>query len=189
MLLARIFPFFFIILFPNTAVLKENTKKLWPTLLEKNNFVLIRHSLAPGFGDPSYFKLTDCSTQRNLSNQGKIQSKKIGLIFKKNKIKKAYIYSSQWCRCLETANLMKLGEIKELPLLNSFFGKFNQRNTYINRLKNWLIKNNKKMPLVLVTHQVTITGLTGYFPNSGEIVFVNIGPKNNFKVYGTIKTD
>ncbi len=31
----------------------------------KNHFALIRHSSAPGTGDPSNFKLGDCKTQRN----------------------------------------------------------------------------------------------------------------------------
>jgi len=163
-------------------------KKLLPSLLKKNNFVMIRHSIAPGMGDPDFFKLRDCKTQRNLSKEGREQSVKIGNLFKKHKLIKANMYSSQWCRCLETAKLMNLGEVKELPFLNSFFRNFEKEEYYISGLKKWLIKNKGKRPLVLVTHQVTITGLTNYFPASGEIVFVNIDSQNKLKVYGTLKT-
>ena len=170
------------------AYSKEKAKNLWPTLLKKNHFALIRHSLAPGMGDPESFQLRDCKTQRNLSEEGRLQSKTIGNLFKKNQIKKAHVFSSQWCRCLETAKLMGMGRVRELPWLNSFFRHFEKESFYIDGLKKWLIKNKKKRPLVLVTHQVTITGLTNYFPSSGEIVFVRMDSNQNFKVYGTLKT-
>ena len=163
-------------------------KKLLPTLMKKSNFVMIRHSIAPGMGDPDHFKLRDCKTQRNLSEEGRGQSVKIGKLFKANKIKKAFVYSSQWCRCLETAKFMNLGKVNELPFLNSFFRNFEKEAYFIENLKKWLIKNKGKTPLVLVTHQVTITGLTNYFPASGELVFVNIDSKNKFNVYGSLKT-
>ena len=182
------------IFFPRFLLFSLNTfgnakaKKLIPSLLKKNNFAMIRHSIAPGMGDPDHFELRDCKTQRNLSEEGRGQSVKIGKLFKKHKIKKAFVYSSQWCRCLETAKLMNLGKVEELPFLNSFFRNFNKEEYYISGLKKWLTKNKGKRPLVLVTHQVTITGLTNYFPASGEIVFVNIDSQNKFNVYGSLKT-
>ena len=182
------------ILFPLLLLFSLNSfgnpkaKKLIPSLLKKNNFAMIRHSIAPGMGDPDFFKLRDCKTQRNLSKEGREQSVKIGKLFKKHISIKANMYSSQWCRCLETAKLMNLGEVKELPFLNSFFRNFEKEAYFIENLKKWLIKNKGNTPLVLVTHQVTITGLTNYFPASGELVFVNIDSKNKFNVYGTLKT-
>ena len=166
----------------------SKAKNLFASLLKKNNFVMIRHSIAPGMGDPGHFKLRDCKTQRNLSEEGRRQSVKIGKLFKSHKIEKPFLYSSQWCRCLDTARLFKLGKVKELLFLNSFFSNFKKEDYYISNLKKWLIKNRGKRPLVLVTHQVTITGLTDYFPSSGEMVFVNIDSQNKFKVYGTLQT-
>ena len=55
-------------------------------LQKGGKIVFIRHSLAPGNGDPYNFDITDCSTQRNLSKNGIEQSKKIGEFFKDNKI-------------------------------------------------------------------------------------------------------
>ena len=188
MILLRTIPLFLIFIFLNQSFGGQKAEKLIPTLSEKNNFVMIRHSIAPGMGDPDHFKLRDCKTQRNLSQEGRDQSVKIGKLFMNHKIKKAALYSSQWCRCLETAKLMNIGKVNELPFLNSFFRNYEKEDYYINNLKIWLIKNKGKRPLILVTHQVTITGLTNYFPASGELVFVNIDSKNKFKVYGTLKT-
>ena len=78
---------------------------LFLQLKSDNHILLLRHSLAPGTGDPDNFNLSDCSTQRNLSKHGVQQAKKIGKILKENNIKEVNIYSSEWCRCKETANL------------------------------------------------------------------------------------
>ena len=40
--------------------------------------LMLRHALAPGIGDPADFQLDDCSTQRNLNEEGRAQAKAIG---------------------------------------------------------------------------------------------------------------
>ena len=97
---------------------------LWNAVQEPGHVVLIRHALAPGTGDPPEFSLRDCATQRNLSDAGREQAVRIGHRFLDNGIKNARVYSSQWCRCLETAALLDLGDVTELPALNSFFRRF-----------------------------------------------------------------
>ena len=77
--------------------------KVIESLKEGGKLIFIRHALAPGNGDPENFELQNCSTQRNLNEIGIQQSKKIGLILKKNEIKIDNIYSSEWCRCKDTA--------------------------------------------------------------------------------------
>ena len=73
--------------------------KILDSLKEGNKIIFIRHAIAPGNGDPENFNIKDCSTQRNLSESGIKQSKKIGLFFKNNKIKIDQVLSSEWCRC------------------------------------------------------------------------------------------
>ena len=73
------------------------------SLKEGGKIIFIRHALAPGNGDPENFDLNDCSTQRNLNQRGIEQSKFIGSIFNKNQIKIENVYSSEWCRCIDTA--------------------------------------------------------------------------------------
>ena len=100
---------------------------LWTALKSGNHFVVIRHALAPGYGDPDIFKVKECKTQRNLNDLGRDQSKDIGDLFRANGINKASIFSSQWCRCLDTARLLGLGQVFETPALNSFFEKFEKK--------------------------------------------------------------
>ena len=143
----------------------------------KNPFgyvLLIRHALAPGFGDPQYFDLNDCSTQRNLDGEGREQAFRIGEKIKAARIKFSKIYSSQWCRCLETAKNMNLGEITVEPGLNSFFQGIVPKDKTLDRLRKRLESVEAKQELVLmITHQVTITAVTGITVSSGGAVAFN----------------
>ena len=91
--------FFLIIFISLTSSVKADlNKKLINKLEEGGKLIFIRHAYAPGSGDPSNFNLNDCSTQRNLSEEGKIQAKYIGEFFKNNNIKIDRVLSSEWCR-------------------------------------------------------------------------------------------
>ena len=94
--------------------------KVIESLKEGDKLIFIRHALAPGNGDPENFELQNCSTQRNLNEIGIQQSKKIGLIFKKNEIKIDNIYSSEWCRCKDTAKYA-FDDFETFDALNSFY--------------------------------------------------------------------
>lgn len=145
--------------------------------------------MAPGIGDPPNFALRDCSTQRNLSDEGRDQAYSIGLRFRANGIATAQVFSSQWCRCLETASLLGLGEIQELPSLNSFFSNGDREQAQIQALKKWLSGQRLKQPLVLVTHQVNITALTGVHPESGEVVLMRRDDKGVWTTAGIFKPE
>ena len=170
MSLKKIF-FPLILLFSLNSFGNSKAKKLIPSLLKKNNFAMIRHSIAPGMGDPDFFKLRDCKTQRNLSKEGREQSIKIGKLFKDHKVKKANVYSSQWCRCIETAEYMNLGKINVEPGLNSFFQEIVTKEKTLSILRERLneIESNQQLVL-MVTHQVTITAVTGITVSSGGVV-------------------
>jgi broad specificity phosphatase PhoE len=135
--------------------------------------VLMRHAEAPGIGDPAGFKLDDCATQRNLDGDGRAQAARIGERLRQLGIDQARVLSSQWCRCLDTARLLDLGPVKEMPALNSFFGQPEKEKESITELRQFLADLPRDgKPVVLVTHQVTITALTGIFPGSGEAVLL-----------------
>ena len=135
--------------------------------------VLMRHAEAPGTGDPSGFTLDDCATQRNLSDDGRAQAKRIGERLRQLGIAKARVLSSQWCRCLETARLLDLGPVKEMSALNSFIRQPEEEKDKITELRQFLADLPRDgQPVVLVTHQVTVTALTGIFPASGEAVLL-----------------
>lgn len=162
---------------------------LWDKLRSGTHFAIMRHALAPGFGDPDNFSLGDCATQRNLSDEGREQARRIGARFRDNGIDRAALYASQWCRCSETAELLGLGEVQDLPALNSFFQRFEREEAQMRELRQWLAATGHGGPLVLVTHQVVITSLTGVFPQSGEVVVVRRTDNGDFQVAGTIRTD
>jgi phosphohistidine phosphatase SixA len=162
---------------------------LWKLLQKPDHFAMLRHALAPGIGDPADFTLGDCSTQRNLSEAGRSQARRIGERFRANGIEQADVYTSQWCRCRDTAELLGLGPVKELPALNSFFRNFERETRQTAELAGWLEERDPDKPLLLVTHQVNITAMTGVFPDSGELVIVRRDRDGSFSVSGTINTD
>ena len=159
----------------------------WEPAKNGDKVILIRHSLAPGNGDPSGFKINDCKTQRNLSLEGINQSKKIGKLFKENKIKISQVLSSQWCRCKDTAKYA-FGEFKEFKALNSTFQSPYDKNEprQLKELKNFVNNwNGKGKNLILITHYSIITAITDAAPSSGEIVVTD----KNFNVLSTITTN
>jgi len=165
----------------------HSSEQNWKPAQEGNKIILIRHSLAPGGGDPVGFKINDCKTQRNLNRTGINQSKKIGKLFKKNKVPIDQVLSSQWCRCKDTAKYA-FDEYKEFTALNSTFqspynkNEARQLKELYSFVKKW---DGKGKNLVLVTHYSIITAVTNAVPGSGEIIVTD----KSFDVIGTIVTD
>ena len=178
------FLFFFIFANPTGSLSSET---IWTEARKGDNVILIRHALAPGGGDPASFKINDCKTQRNLNEVGVNQSKKIGKIFRDNKIPIDIVLSSEWCRCKDTA-FHAFGKFKEFSALNSTFSppynknERSQINDIKKYLKNW---NDKGKNLILVTHYSIITAITDAAPSSGEIVIAD----KNLNVLNTIETN
>ena len=176
-----------VLIFSLFSIHSHSSAQNWQPTQEGNKIILIRHSLAPGGGDPTGFKINDCKTQRNLNREGISQSKKIGKLFKRNKVLIDQVLSSQWCTCKDTAKFA-FGEYKEFTALNSTFqNPFNkneakQLKELYRFVKKW---DGKGKNLVLVTHYSIITAVTNAVPSSGEIVITD----KNFKVISTIATD
>jgi len=161
----------------------------WRSASLPGHAVLIRHALAPGNGDPADFKVDDCSTQRNLSSEGRNQARRIGDLFRKNGITNdVALFSSQWCRCLETATLLAFDEPVPLISLNSFYGSPSDGPESTKALRQWLFSRNLDSPTVLVTHQVNITALTGVYPGSGELVLIKVNNDGQLNLVGTLPT-
>jgi len=159
---------------------------LWDALRDGRAVALIRHALAPGTGDPTHFRLGDCATQRNLSDEGRAQARAIGDRFRAHGIETAEVHSSQWCRCLETARLLGLGPVEALPALNSFFGDRSKGQEQTAAIERFLEPEAVGVPRVLVTHQVNITALTGLFLGSGAIVVAKPGADGALEVLGRL---
>lgn len=139
--------------------------------------LLMRHADAPGYGDPIGYQLTQCSTQRNLGEAGKRQAQLIGEWLTKQGITKAQVYSSPWCRCVDTATLLNKGTVKKEAALGSFFDDMSQANKQTEDLAK-LIQAERiqypKAPIVMVTHHVNIQSYTGKVLNSGDMILVKV---------------
>jgi len=145
--------------------------------------IFIRHAYAPGGGDPTNFDINDCNTQRNLSNTGRKQAKNIGIFFKDNNIKFENVYSSEWCRCRETA-LIAFGKFDNKNFLNSFFSsKFaKNKDSQIKNLRKFIKDFNSDENLIFVTHYVVISEILNYSSSSGEIVVSD----KNYNIIGSL---
>tara|TARA_B100000963_G_scaffold6063_1_gene4739 strand:- start:3236 stop:3805 length:570 start_codon:yes stop_codon:yes gene_type:complete len=176
----------FIISLLFTSFKTQSTEPNWKYAQEGDKIIWIRHALAPGGGDPQGFKIEDCKTQRNLNKIGINQSKKIGQLFKNKKIKIDQVFSSQWCRCKDTAKYA-FGNFKEFSALNSTFSPPFDKNEkkQIKELKNYINNwNGKGKNLVLVTHYVVILAMTGKTSSSGELIITD----KDLKILSTINT-
>lgn len=178
------------LLLPIAAACAETDEAaLWAALRDGGHVALMRHAIAPGVGDPAGFRLEDCTTQRKLSAQGRAQARAIGERFRANGIATAAVFSSQWCRCLDTARELALGEVVAFPGLNSFFANRGEEARHTAAVRALIGERARSpLPLVLVTHQVNITALTGVFPASGEIIVLRVDGDTP-SVAGRIRTD
>ena len=161
-----------------------SSEKIINKIKEGNKIIFIRHALAPGSGDPDDINLNDCETQRNLNIEGINQSKKIGNFFKKNNIKVEKVFSSEWCRCKDTA-FYAFSNFEIFDALNSFYSEkfYENKNKQINNLKEFINNWDNKSNLVLVTHYVVILELLGVGAESGEVIISN----KNYEIVHRIK--
>jgi broad specificity phosphatase PhoE len=150
-------------------------------LVEPGHVLLLRHANAPGVGDPAGMKLDDCTTQRNLDDRGRAQAKRLGSRLRAAGLTDVRVFTSQWCRCRETARLLAIGPVEDLPALNSFFEQPETKAARVQALRERLDNLPRDgRPVVFVTHQVTITALTGHFPASGEGLVLRLAEGGGF---------
>ena len=145
-------------------------------IIKKNisaNVIFLRHALAPGVGDPENFIKEDCSTQRNLNNKGRLQARLIGNYLRSTNLKFSQILTSEWCRCIDTAKELNLGQWTTFSGLNSFFQEYEKKDQVMNKLQKKLDSLGYSDLALFVTHQVVLSRQTGIGPRSGEMVLYN----------------
>ena len=148
-------------------------------MTDGQHILLMRHADAPGFSDPAGHRLDQCSTQRNLGEFGKKQAERTGQWLSQEGIESAKVFSSPWCRCIDTANFLKKGPVTIDPALGSFFenmGQANQKTEALRQLVQKSLKQFPKTPIIMVSHHVNIEAFTGVVLGSGDMVLVKIGP-------------
>ena len=169
----RLFTFFILLFVISFIGNNSNADDIsWDEFLDepKFNVVFLRHALAPGYGDPPEFNIDNCKTQRNLNDAGQHQARSVGINIKIKGISFDEIYSSEWCRCIETANLMNLGKVITFAGLNSFFEDHYDREETLRKLAIKLEGLEETSRVLMVTHQVVISAITGINVGSGVAV-------------------
>lgn len=135
---------------------------------------IMRHALAPGYSDPSGFDVENCATQRNLNDAGREQAQATGAALREAGVSFDAVWTSQWCRCVDTAELLGLGEPREVPALNSFFEDRSTRSAQTEALRDLLSALPADQRVMMVTHQVNISALLGRSTTSGEVVVFSL---------------
>jgi broad specificity phosphatase PhoE len=159
----------------------------WQALRQGGTVALFRHARAPGTGDPPSFRLEECSTQRNLSEDGRRQAQRIGEQFRARQVPVERVLSSRWCRALDTARLAFGAMAQPSPPLDSFFSGRDQEPAQTQAVRRIIEGWRSTGVLVLVTHQVNITALTGIFPSEGEMLVLRPRPDSGFDVVGQVR--
>ena len=154
----------------------DDAADAWKALRAGGHVALMRHADAPGgFGDPPGFRVDDCATQRNLSEKGRADAAKIGARLQREGIAFAKILSSPWCRCIDTAKLMKLGTVEAEATFGNVVVLLDQRDALTAGARALIAKWIARGNLLVVTHGANVQALTGISPASGEIVVVKGG--------------
>ena len=147
----------------------------WERLRKGGLVVLMRHAATdPGLGDPKGYRLDDCRTQRNLSEEGREHARRIGERFRAERVPIARVYTSPWCRCRETATLA-FGSAEDWTPLSSIFDFPHQEPEYTERVKKRIGGYSRRMPagnVIMVTHNVNIAALSKHSVATGEMVLM-----------------
>jgi broad specificity phosphatase PhoE len=161
----------------------------WALLRQGGHVVLLRHAqTTPGIGDPEGMRLGDCTTQRNLSEEGRQHARRVGEEFRRFRVPVDMVLSSEWCRCVETAGLAFGGTADVWPALNNLFGRPENRQKQIEELAERIGAWRGKGNLVMVTHGSTILALTRVGVQMGELVILSPKGEKLFAVVGRAST-
>ncbi|MEO1532457.1 MAG: histidine phosphatase family protein [Pseudomonadota bacterium] len=156
-------------------------------LAEPRTHAVMRHALAPGRTDPESFDLNDCSTQRNLDDTGRSQAGVAGRMVRAAGVTIDHLWSSAYCRCFETAELMGLGPVEKRSMLNSFIVQRWRGVGQTEETKAALAALPPEETAFLVTHNVNAEALTGDRPISGEIQVVRVSEDGTVELLGSVE--
>lgn len=171
--------------FPGAVAASEEA---WARLQRGGQVVLMRHALTtPGVGDPAGMRLDDCRTQRNLSDEGRRDARRIGEALRARGIVVARVLSSAWCRCLETVRLAFGATAEVAPPLANLYGRPENRDRQVDELRRLVSERSDRGNVVMVSHGSTIVALTGVSLESGEMVVVTPQGEGRFAMVGRLK--
>jgi phosphohistidine phosphatase SixA len=161
---------------------------VWVLLKKPGHVVLLRHSTAPGsLPESNNMDFKDCSIQRNLDQDGRSQAARIGDEFRKHKINQVRLFSSQYCRAIDTATLTRLGAVTALPILNqvNLVDLPGMRQAGIDG-RNFIKKIPAGQLTMLVSHVTNIQAIASVNLDSGQMAIVHLNGAGEIVVDGKI---
>lgn len=168
------------------APLARSDEALWKLLQGGGQVVLVRHALTdPGVGDPEGFRLGDCTTQRNLSDEGRREARRLGESLRARNVPVGKVLSSPWCRCIETARLAFGAPAELQPALSNLFGRHEREAAQVTEMRK-LVRKPERGNTFLVTHGSTTLALTGVSPATAEMVVLTPQDGGGFRVAGRL---
>ena len=167
------------------SVSPAQAESVWDALRAPGSVVVLRHSYAPGGFDPPDARLEDCSTQRNLDENGRAQARRVGEAFRQHAIAVARVLSSPRCRCLDTARLA-FGQVEPWDVLQGALNDAELRRSRLAETRKAIDAHHIGAPLVLITHGSVVTDLTGLSIRMGEFVVLRRAPDGTRAVAGQL---
>ena len=167
------------------AALAQDADAVWAALHTPGAVVVLRHSYAPGGFDPPGARLDDCSTQRNLDDNGRAQAKRIGEAFREHGISVGKVLSSPRCRCLDTGRLA-FGQAQPWAPLQGALSDSELRRRLVSEIRDAIFAHRDGPPLVLVTHGSVISDLAGLNVRMGELVVFHRGADGVHAIAGRL---
>src|SRR5262249_51555514 len=157
-----------------------------PRLRSGGHVIFMRHAITtPGVGDPAGFRLDDCSTQRNLTDAGRDDARRVGAAFRSRGIPVGRVLSSPWCRCLETSRLA-FGSAETWTPLSNLFDNRAREAEQMRELREIAGRRPSGGNVVLITHGSVVQPLTGIQPAPAELVVLTPDGSGRFRVTGRL---
>jgi broad specificity phosphatase PhoE len=176
------------LLLGNPSMVAAADNAAWAALRTSGAVVVVRHSYAPGGFDPPGARLDDCSTQRNLDDNGRAQARRIGEAFRREGIAVGAVLSSPRCRCLDTARLA-FGKVEAWDALQGSLSDPQRRQAQLVEIRRRIAAYRDGPPIVLVTHGSVVTDLTGRDIRMGELVVLRREADGTRAVAGQLYID
>lgn len=171
---------------------RADTAGLIELLKKPGHVAFMRHAMAPFEGAPksegvSAETLGPCETQRNLDDKGRADARRLGELFRHQGVVFEHVYTSKWCRCRETAELIMGRTVENLVLIDSYYTNPDKtigprQQAELKRYLNETLPNDARA--LMVTHGSLITDLTGIDTDETEIVVVKADGKGGVVVVG-----
>ena len=153
-----------------TSTSVPNNSLVSGALGEHPYVILLRHGEAPGRSEPLGFNLNDCSTQRNLSDKGRDESRQLGELLRAHGINVTKVLTARFCRTRETAELLNLGPVEDDAAFDNL--EFNKLRAaeLLDQEREHIASWRGPGVLLIVTHGSNIKALTGFQLEEGAMI-------------------